>query len=427
MSVKLNLHTLSDESRDKIYDELIFTPEESKYTAGNNYYGGGTSKAIRPYDIHGDDLYIPFYYGLKNIPEANAKDREKCEKMNAQFSGTLRPLQEEIKKEALKYINKNKSVVLSLYCGAGKTITAIYLACKIGLKTLVIVNRLVLIQQWKESINNFCKNVKIQVVSPTSDFDEDADFYIINAINMPKRLHKFFDKIGTLIADEIHLIATNTLSKSFFYSTPRYCIGLSATPTRPDGMDVLLDVYFGPNKIYRKLNKEHIVYKVDTGFTPDVKLGRNGKTDWNSVLVSQAEDIERNQLIVDIIQKYPERYFLVLVKRVDQGKYLYKKLKEENESVDSIVGTTKPFDKEARILIATGQKCGTGFDHPKMNSLLLAADIQEYFIQYLGRVFRKEDDVPIIFDLVDNNPILKRHFATRKGVYLEHGGRFKKY
>tara|TARA_E500000331_G_C17128746_1_gene657204 strand:+ start:165 stop:461 length:297 start_codon:yes stop_codon:yes gene_type:complete len=73
-------------------------------------------------------------------------------------------------------------------------------------------------------------------------------------------------------------------------------------------------------------------------------------------------------------------------------------------------------------LIATISKAGVGFDHPKMDALILASDVEEYFIQYLGRVFRREDVHPLIFDLVDNFNSLKRHYYTRKKVYEESGG-----
>ena len=52
----------------------------------------------------------------------------------------------------------------------------------------------------------------------------------------------------------------------------------------------------------------------------------------------------------------------------------------------------------------------------------MASDIQAYFIQYLGRVFRRKDVIPIVFDIVDKNPILERHFKVRRATYLEHGG-----
>ena len=83
------------------------------------------------------------------------------------------------------------------------------------------------------------------------------------------------------------------------------------------------------------------------------------------------------------------------------------------------------FDRDARILIATFQKVGTGFSHDKLDMLLLASDIEEYFLQYLGRVFRRPDVEPVIIDMVDRHPILKKHFQSRKKIYEESGGRIE--
>ena len=78
------------------------------------------------------------------------------------------------------------------------------------------------------------------------------------------------------------------------------------------------------------------------------------------------------------------------------------------EEVTSLVGSQKEFNVNARILIGTVQKCGVGFDHPRLNSLIIASDLLEYYIQYLGRVFRTEKVVPYIFDIVDEHGILQK-------------------
>ena len=194
------------------------------------------------------------------------------------------------------------------------------------MKTLIIVHRLVLINQWKDSIQIVCNDAKIQVLSTKSKFDDECNFFIMNAINVSKKEHGFFDKIGTLIVDEIHVMATDKLSQAFYYITPRYCIGLSATPYRPDGMDELLNVYFSNERIVRKLFRNHYVFRVESKFKPETKTGANGKLDWNSVLESQTGSIERNQIIIDIVTFFKDRNFLILSKRILQVNYLSQKI-----------------------------------------------------------------------------------------------------
>lgn len=323
-------------------------------------------------------------------------------------------------------IDGNRRFLLGDFTVTHNTILSTNLASTIKLKTLIIVNKIVLINQWQKSIETFCPDAKIQKLVTKSKL-QDCDFYIMNAINVKKMGQTFFKDIGTVICDEIHLLMAESLSKSLHFISPRYLIGLSATPYRPDGLDILLELYFGNNKIIRKMNRKHIIFQVNTGFVPKVELTSNGKVNWGVILKSQSEDEKRNDLIVKIIKEFPKRNFLVLTKRVEQANILVSKLKEIDENVTSLIGKEQKYDEEARILVAISQKCSTGFDNPKMDTLILCSDVEQYFIQSLGRIFRKQESSPIVFDLLDNNPILLKHFKTRKEVYKENGGIVKDF
>ena len=332
-------------------------------------------------------------------------------------------MQQIVKKEAISYLNKKGCCWLSLYTGAGKTFTSINIACTIKLKTLVICHRVNLINQWKESITKGCKDVIVQILSGVNKIDEDAQFYIINAINVKKRSHECYKNIGFLIVDEVHVMATGKMVEAFQYITPRYCLALSATPYRTDGLDIVLHTYFGHNKIVRTMFREHTVFKITTQFIPEVKLNFDGSTDWGSVIQSQAKNIERNNLIINIVRFFKDRNILILSKRIEQIDYIAKELRKFGEDITCFKGNKQEYNKNARIMVATISKAGVGFDHPKMDTLILASDVEGYFIQYLGRVFRREDVHPIIFDIVDNFNSFKRHYYTRKKIYEDHGGK----
>ena len=415
MSIKINLDKIPYEKRLQIDKELEIKIE-NKFCPQPRY--------IIPYKVIDDDIILPFSYAARQI-QIKRPHRELFGKIEIDFNTSLREEQEVVVSEATKILSKKGSVIISCYTGFGKTISAIYLACKIKFKTLIVVNKIILIKQWEESIKTFCSdNVIIQKLTVKSN-KEDADFYIMNAQNIEKMGKDFFNDIGLVIVDEANLIMAETLSKSLQYVQPRYLLGLTATPYRPDGLNSLLNFYFGDDKIIRKLQREHIVYKVETGFKPTIEYTTNNKVNWGSILDSQANDEERNELIIDILKYFNDRNFLVLTKRISQGEYLIERLKQENEKVTSLLGSNQEFDSEARILIGTNSKVGTGFDHKKLDALLLAADVEEYFIQYLGRIFRTKEGVPIVVDLVDDNNILLKHWLTRRGIYLEHGGRVK--
>lgn len=418
--IRINQSQLDDHTRVKLHNDLVISVEQT--------FGDFKKiKHVYPFDVTDNHVYIPFAYGKKNKYKRPSKDV--FSKRSYEFKGVLRDTQQELENEAIQRINKYGSVLISAYVGFGKSCTSLSLASKIGLKTIIIVHRIVLMKQWKESIHKFCPDASVQIIQSKDQIKDDCDFYIMNAINIPKRDRDEFKDIGLVLVDECHLIMSSVFSKCMNQLVPRCVIGLSATPYRPDGLNKLFDLYFGKKQIHRKLWRKHTVYKVLTKYVPKVEMNSQGKLNWNSVLNSIAESKERNQIIIDIITKHSERVFLVLCKRISQATYLYQQIKQllGEEHVTILVGKNQDFDRNSRILIGTTSKCSVGFDHPTLDTLLLASDIQEYYIQSLGRIMRRKDNNPVVFDLVDELPTLKRHFYTRRKVYIEHGGEIYKY
>jgi superfamily II DNA or RNA helicase len=424
MSVKINIDSIPFEIREKMIEDLTIKPIQKNKFGFTPY--SAEDQSVESFYIEKDDVYVPMRYALDNI-DCVIPDRSAFKQINVKFTGTLRKGQQEVKEEAISILNSQKTCILALCTGYGKSSLSVYLATKIKLKTLILCHRLILVEQWKSTIERFAPDAKVQVLKAKTKIDDTSDFFIVNAQNLCKIDRDRIRDCGLVVVDEIHTFCTKNLINSMFYCSPRYLLGLSATPYRSDGMDKLLDVYFGDKKIYRALKREHIVYRVDTKIVPESRIGVNGKLDWNSVIESQTTNVERNEMIVSIARKFPDRHILILSKRIEQAKYLVRRLTEEGDSVTSIIGTNNKYDTEARIVVATSQKCGVGFSHDVLDMLILASDVEEYFIQYLGRVIRTEEVKPIVFDFVDDHPTLKRHFATRKKIYLEACGKIQPY
>ena len=424
MSIRVKIDSIPYEKREKLSVELQLKMDASKYSSF------GKAQFFDAYEVDGDDIAIPFAYATGKLGLAKPKT-ENYQKFQANFTGTLREPQKIVKDEAIKNLNKHGAALISCYPGFGKTLTSIYIASKIRLRTIVIVNKLALMEQWVEAIENLCPEAKVDIAKPKYAFP-DSDFVIINAINVSKFPRDSFNGYGTLIIDESHLIMSKVLSQCMFRIHPKYVIGLSATPYRPDGLNKLMDLFFTEFKIVRKLWCPHTVYKLNTGFVPTMELNASGKVDWGKVLESQCINDDRNNMIVDIILRHPDRNFIVISKRTEQSRYIHDRLKALGETVTILVGSGTVYDKSARILVGNIQKVGVGFNHPDRNALILASDVEEYFIQYLGRTMRIDERdpnfiKPIVFDLLDNNGILKKHFATRRATYLEVGGEIKEY
>ena len=296
---------------------------------------------------------------------------------------------------------------------------------KLKYKALIQVHRINLMIQWENAIKNTCNDAKVQLLTSSNEIQHDCDFYIINMINTSKRNKDEFKDIGILICDEIHLLCTEVYSKTLYSFQPKYLIGLSATPFKNDGSSRLLELYFGPEVIFKHLYRPFNIYSFYSNYIPKYKIN-NKSIDWNSVL----EDLDNNEelfdLYIKVIQYFSTRNILVLVKRINIGKKIYNKLKELNENVDLFVRSQAKFNYDCRILVSSYSKSGVGFDFPKMNTLLLASDIKENLIQYLGRVCRLEDNIPMVIDVVFFKffPLLK-HWYNRKDVYSKCGGIIK--
>lgn len=413
MSFLVPLNNISYEEKQFISKELCIFQDNVKKKQKS-------SSLIVMYEMENDYVLLPFAFTMKHY--SKFVNFNEFQKVNFDMNIQLRDYQEEKRQYVIDILKHQHSCILALHVGWGKSIFALYLISKIKLKTLIIVKGIVLLEQWKTTIETYCSN-KVQILNSKSKIGHDNDIYLINCINVSKFTLNDFKHIGNVICDEIHLLTAQIMFKAFFRLCPKYFIGLSATPYRPDGLDVIIDTYFGTEKLIVKLNQDHSVYPVYTQLKIKHTLQWDGSINWHSVLEAQANNEKRNELIISIIKSYSSRNFLVLCKRVEHGEYLYDTLIQEKQDATMLLGTIRDFDREARILICTPQKCGTGFSHNKLDALIVASDMEEYFIQYLGRVFRNPSTKPVIFDIIDEHPVLKKHFETRKDIYLSSGGK----
>lgn len=444
MSLIFEVASLSESNREMISTQLEVNINEdnNKNSFQKKKMPGAIPRYMYPYRMIGSGkVSLPVAWALKNIPSASRPPRSQFTQTKYNYTAALREPQSVVKKEALAHLNKRGTVIISAYPGFGKTVTSINLAHKIKMRTLVLVNKVVLIQQWLSSVEAFTSLVKgsgvIKVSPPTKTQREkkdkmdkwvskarDASILVMNAINVKKLPPSFFADIGCLIVDECHQLMSPCLSEALLYVQPRYVIALSATPYRPDGLNKLLDFYFSEERIVRTLKKAHTVLEVRTGFKPVSTTTVQGRLDWNALLNSQSENDERNAMIVNTaVALSTTRTILILTKRVDQAEFLEREIGKKNVKISGLYGSKKKYDQECAVLVGTASKIGVGFDHKSLDCLILASDIESYFIQFLGRVFRSPDVEPIIVDFVDSHPVLRKHFRTRKKVYVEHGGK----
>lgn len=439
MSKYIRISDLTETFKTSFYSQLVITPSETKF---------GVGEEIECYSLFSKDeepmISIPLYYFNKNrksiLDESSTSDDDDCiwpSHSEYKFTGKIRDAQKEIRDQSFSKLNKRGTLLLSLCTGGGKTVIGIYLMYKIGLKCCVLVHRRFLIEQWKERLSQFAPDAKIQIIHAKTKLDESADVYIMNIDNVHKKDYSFFSSIGTLIVDEAHLSCSPGRAKSYTRFSPKYLICLTATPDeRSDNSDIqLFDMYVGKkNVVFKGLHRDHIVFRYNTGYCPKISYNRMGKLDWNDILNQQATNEKRNRSIIEVINKFSDINFIVLCKRIVQANYLHDSLKDAGQSVDIYTGEQKYFNFDTRVLVSSFSKCGTGFDwNPRSSSgealdmgLIIASDVEAYFMQYLGRVFRS-DKSPVIIDFVDKFGVMIKHWKTRCGVYENAGGKVMDY
>ena len=289
MSSKVEFKNLSHEQKLKIEKDLILHIKNEKFSFA-------PARTIYLYEYTDNIVYLPFSYAYHQL-SLTRPHRDTFPKVSNIFQGELRPEQTIVKNEALSKLNSCGSVLISSYTGFGKTIISLYIASLSGFRVLIVVNKIVLIKQWKESINAFLPESTVHIVRVKDTSLPTSNFYIVNAINMPKFGRDYFKDIGTVIVDEAHCILAELLSKSLQYVYPRYLIALTATPYRPDGLNSLFDIYFGDTKIVKELRKNYMVYVINTSFKPVIQISdKTQKINWNVALESQCMNEERNEM-----------------------------------------------------------------------------------------------------------------------------------
>ena len=137
---------------------------------------------VQSYSIYKESIkkfYLPRYFGINTFGQPNEIKITKGLDINIEFSGTLKERQYFIANKFLNHINNdNYGGLLDLYTGAGKTVLALYLLSKIKKKTLIIVHKGFLLDQWIERINQFLPNAKIGKIQGQIIDIEDKDIVI---------------------------------------------------------------------------------------------------------------------------------------------------------------------------------------------------------------------------------------------------------
>ena len=133
--------------QNEIKDELNIKP----------YVSQGDAKSYAVYRESFKKLYVPRYYGLLKLGPPESNNISNGESIKLEFNGSLREKQEMVVTKYINYIeNSNKQGgLLELPCAFGKTILSLNIISRLSKKTLIIVHKEFLMNQWIERIEEF--------------------------------------------------------------------------------------------------------------------------------------------------------------------------------------------------------------------------------------------------------------------------------
>lgn len=334
-----------------------------------------------------------------------------------------------------KALSTQRTALIQLPCGSGKTMLALYTAYQFSRKTLILVPNNTLAEQWRDRIEQYLPGATIgRLQGDVCDVeDKDVVIAMLQSVCTQRYDRCIADTFGFCILDECHRMGAPTFSKAIpWIGGIRYVLGMSATPQRVDGLHQVFFNYLGP-LVYQadaSVNvhgrRTQVVRALFTqGEQKEFWLGRD-RLFRPKMMNALAEDAQRNFFLAAwlrylVLEK--GRTVLVLSHRTSQLRYLQGVLHEL--PCTRYWGKLKPHERaqalDARCILATYSLASEGLDLQHLNTLVFATPTSNV-VQAVGRIMRKElAKVPLIVDIVDPFSIYAGQAAVRLRLYKKNG------
>ncbi|MFM0111697.1 TOTE conflict system archaeo-eukaryotic primase domain-containing protein [Paraburkholderia nemoris] len=364
------------------------------------------------------------------------------EPLDVTFAGTLRPDQE----TAVTAMLRHDTGVLCAPTAFGKTVSAAALIARRSVNTLVLVHRTELLKQWQERLQSFLgvgKGIVGTIGGGKAKRSGKIDIAVMQSLSRQGETSELVEHYGHVIVDECHHISAVSFEALLKRVKARYVLGLTATPIRRDGQHPIIFMQCGPIR--------HTASRAETAphdleVIPRIwprKIDLPAEAGIQDVFRQVAADVQRTIAIADEVADAFSRGRKILVLtertdhiaaieealagRVEKSFTLHGRMSKRQRNLVTAELDVLPADAP-RVLLATGKLVGEGFDHPPLDTLVLAMPIswKGTLQQYAGRLHREHAtkvDVRVI-DFVDaGHPGLLRMWDKRQTGYRAMGYR----
>ena len=380
---------------------------------------------------------------LTNNIKCDVRDeRYEGQAIDVTFAGTLRIDQE----AAASAMLRHDAGVLCAPTAFGKTVTAAALIARRSVNTLILVHRNELLKQWQERLQSFLgvgKGVIGVIGGGKAKPTGKIDIAVTQSLSRRGEVSSLVESYGHVIVDECHHVGAVSFDAILRRVKAKYVLGLTATPIRRDGQQPIVFMQCGPTR-YTAAQSASAPHDLEVmPHSIDRPIDLSEQAGIQDVFRHLANDSARTDAIVDMVKGAFDqgRKILVLTERTEHleavanallgkvpsfcvlhGRMSKKQRTKSIKELDDLPPTA------ARVLLATGKLVGEGFDHPPLDTLVLAMPIswKGTLQQYAGRLHREhanKTDVRII-DFVDTgHPALLRMWDKRQRGYRAMGYR----
>lgn len=322
--------------------------------------------------------------------------------------------------------------------GTGKTVTAVSDAKDFGERTLFLAHTRELVSQAKRTFEDIWLDKKSGIY--VAEQKDDSSYIVCASIqSIVQNLDQFKpDDFGYIIIDECHHSTADTYRKILGYFNPKFTLGLTATPERTDGEN-LLELF---KNVAHKLDLKTAVeigeltpircIRVKTNVDlSDVRI--NGIKYYSQDLESKLFVPERNKIIVDTYLQYVKNkktvVFCASVKHAEEIAGLFR---DSGVKCEAVSGTLNKNKRESVLenyeygdinVLCACDLLNEGWDSPKTEVLFMARPTMSktLYMQQLGRGIRKCEGKKylMVFDFIDNANLFNMPYSIHRLLNLK--------
>lgn len=334
-------------------------------------------------------------------------------------------------------IDGNRRFVLGDFTVTHNTVMALKIISQLGKKTLIIVHKEFLMNQWIERANEFLPGVSIGKIQG-SVFDVEGKDIVLGMLQtlydkaFPENA---FSSFGLTIVDEVHRIGSEQFSKTLLRTITPYMLGISATVDRKDNLTKVLYMFIGP-KIYteQREDEDPVMVRALEFISSDPQFNETeydfrGQAKYSTMITKLCDFNRRSEFIVQVLAdlieesnvKETSAQIMVLSHNKSLLKYLFEGIQHRGfATVGYYVGGMKQKDLQEtegkQIVLATYAMAAEALDIKSLSVLLMATPKTD-ITQSVGRILRVKHKNPIVVDIVDRHDVFQNQWTQRKRFY----------